>query len=383
MKKTPEKKAGKLSAAELVSLVNKKAGKKIVYDLNEDDPTKIEQWISTGSTWLDCIISRGSKTGIPVGRITELAGEESTGKSYMAAQIAANAQRMGISVIYFDSEAAVTKEFLAKAGCDMDDLVFVPTTSVEQVLETVETFLKATDQQFLFIWDSVAMTPTTSDIEGDFNPQSSMAVKPRVLSKGIGKLIDPIREAKCTFLILNQLKLNIGVQGQHLTQSQKWFTPGGKTLNYAYSLRIWLNKSRAKSSFVKDEKGFPIGSLVKCRLEKSRFGGQERTCEFQISWGDEVRILDEESLVLALQNSPHLKTGSWYTIIYDDGTEEKFRKDDWATKYKTEEKFRNRVLELLDEEVVRKFADRTGNANDFYTQEPQEKMTIDDIVKGF
>jgi hypothetical protein len=154
-------------------------------------------------------------------------------------------------------------------------------------------------------------------------------------------------------------------------------------LNYAYSLRIWLNKSRAKSSFVKDEKGFPIGSLVKCRLEKSRFGGQERTCEFQISWGDEVRILDEESLVLALQNSPYLKTGSWYTIVYDDGTEEKFRKDDWATKYKTEEKFRNRVLELLDEEVVRKFADRTGNANDFYTQEPQEKMTIDDIVKGF
>lgn len=366
MKKKLDKAVGKLSVAELASLVNKKAGKKVIYDLNTEDPTKIEQWIPTGSTWLDSIISRGMTTGIPVGRMTELAGEESTGKSYMAAQIAVNAQKMGITPVYFDSEAAITKDFLEKAGIDMSDFVFIPTTSVEQVLETVESLLQATSQQFLFIWDSVAMTPTETDIEGDFNPQSSMAVKPRILSKGIGKLIDPIREAKCTFLILNQLKTNIGATGLYLTDSQKWFTPGGKTLNYAYSLRIWLNKSRAKKSYVKDEKGFPIGSLVKCRLEKSRFGGQERTCEFQISWGDEVRILDEESILIAISNSPFVKSGQWKAIVFDDGTEEKFREADFPKKYKEDERFRNRVLEILDEEQVRKFANRTGHADTFY-----------------
>ena len=375
MKKKSDKKAGKLSVSELASLVNKKAGKKVVYDLNQDDPTKIEQWIPTGSTWLDSIISRGMKSGIPVGRMTELAGEESTGKSYMAAQIAANAQKMGITPVYFDAEAAVTKEFLQKAGCDMEDFLFIPTTSVEQVLETVENLLQVSSQQFLFIWDSVAMTPTVSDIEGDFNPQSTMAVKPRILSKGIGKLIEPIWDARCTFLILNQLRTNIGAQGLYLTDSQKWFTPGGKTLNYAYSLRIWLNKSRAKSSFVKDEKGFPIGSLVRCRLEKSRFGGQERTCEFQISWGDEVRILDEESLLTAISNSEYLKPGQWKTLIYADGTEEKFRGDDFPTKFNNSEKFKQRVLEILDEEQVRKFADRTGEADTFFSKQEEGEGT--------
>ena len=371
MKKQVEK-TGKLSVRDLQAMLNKKAGMNIVHSLKEDNPTEVKQWIPTGSTWLDSIICRGKKTGLPVGKIVELAGEEATGKSYMAAQIAVNAQKMGITPVYLDSESAISPEFLEMMGCDLENLLYVQAVSVEKTLEIIEDLLKTADQQFLFIWDSMALTPTTSDLEGDFNPQSSMAVKPRILSKGLSKLIIPIAQSQSTLLILNQLKLNIGAEGnpKYMTQSQKFFTPGGKALAYAYSLRIWLTGSKAKDSFVYDDKGFRVGSLVKARLEKSRFGSQGRTCQFQILWGDGTGVLDDESLFEALKGSPYLATGSWNTLTYADGAEEKFRTVEWAEKMK-DEKFRSRIMELVDEEVVRKFDDRTGDASDFFDVEKE------------
>ncbi len=166
--------------------------------LREANPTEVVEWIPTGSRWLDSIICRGKPAGIPVGKIVEIAGLESTGKSYMAAQIAANAQRMGMDVVYFDSESAIDPSFLEKAGCDLDTLLYVQAMSVEMVLETIESLMGSNDNKMLFVWDSLAFTPSTSDIEGDFNPQSSMAVKPRILSKGFSKLNIQIANKGCT-----------------------------------------------------------------------------------------------------------------------------------------------------------------------------------------
>ena len=160
---------GKVSIAEMRKLLNKKAGGSVAYNLNEDNPTDVKKWIPTGSRWLDSIICRGKQAGIPMGKIVEIAGLESTGKSYMASQIASNAQKMGIDVVYFDSESALDSSFLEKAGCDVDNVLYVQATSVEAVLEYIEELL-GTGNQFLFVWDSLAFTPSKSDIEGDFNP---------------------------------------------------------------------------------------------------------------------------------------------------------------------------------------------------------------------
>ena len=103
-RKQKVEKAGKLSIKEMQKLVNKRAGMEVAFDLQEDNPTLVKEWIPTGSRWLDSIICRGKYAGIPAGKIVEIAGLQATGKSYMAAQIAANAQPMGYDVIYFDSE---------------------------------------------------------------------------------------------------------------------------------------------------------------------------------------------------------------------------------------------------------------------------------------
>jgi len=135
---------------------------------------------------------------------------------------------------------------------------------------------------------------------------------------------------------------------------------------YNASLRIWLTGRKAKSAFVKDENGFTIGSEVKATLKKSRFGTERRQCTFQIMWGaDEVRILDEESWFEAIKASEHIQqAGAWYSLVYEDGTTEKFQATRWMEKLE-DPKFKSRVLELMDIEVIGKYRDRQGSIESF------------------
>ena len=369
-KSKTDPKAGRVSMQDLMKLVNKKAGRNVAHNLTGDNPTEVKEWIPTGSRWLDSIICKGQRAGIPVGKISEIAGLESTGKSYMAAQIAANAQKQGKLVVYFDSESAIDPSFLERTGCDLEQLMYVQASSVEFVLETVEELLGAAEQQILFIWDSLAFTPSTSDVEGDFNPQSSMAVKARILAKGMSKLIIPIADKQATFLVLNQLKANIpsGPNARIIAMTTPYMTPGGKALQYSYSLRVWLTGRKAKSAFIEDDKGFRIGSEVKAKLEKSRFGTQGRNCAFRILWGtEEIGIRDEESWFEAIKTSDCLTSaGAWYTLTMPDGYTKKFQPSKWTETVKTDKEFRDNILKLMDEEVVQKFDRREGSAEQFY-----------------
>jgi len=368
MSKVTNIKPGKLNIAEIQKALNKKAGRKIAHSLQQDNPTEVREWIPTGSRWLDSIICKGQLAGIPVGKISEIAGLEATGKSFMAAQVAANAQKMGIDVVYFDSESAIDPSFLERTGCDLERLTYIQAENVEFVLETIEELLSA-DNKWLFIWDSLALTPSISDLEGDFNPQSSMAVKPRILSKGMSKLTVPIANSQATFLVLNQLKTNI-TRSPSEAMVTPWVTPGGKAMHYAYSLRIWLTGRKAKAAFVTDDNGFRIGSEVKAKLEKSRFGTQGRNCVFKILWGDEeIGIQDRESWFEAIQISDNMKqSGAWFALVYEDGTEEKFQRKNWTEKLK-DEKFYNRVLKIMENDIIMKFDNRTGKAEDYYDSE--------------
>lgn len=365
-------KAGRVSMQDLMKLVNKKAGREVAHDLTGDNPTEVKEWIPTGSRWLDSIICKGQAAGIPVGKVTEIAGLQSTGKSYMAAQIAANAQKQGKLVVYFDSESAIDPDFLERAGCDLERLMYIQASSVEFVLETIEELLGAADDQLVFIWDSLAFTPSVSDVEGDFNPQSTVATKARILAKGMSKLVIPIADQKATFIVLNQLKTNIpqGPMARQIAMTTPYITPGGKAMHYSYSLRIWLTGRKSKAAAVVDEKGFKIGSEVKVKLEKSRFGTEGRNCTFRILWGThDIGIQDEESWFDAIKGSKHMASaGSWYTLTLGDYSK-KFQPSKWTQLVKTDDEFRNKILELMDIEVIQKFDKREGTAADFYDDE--------------
>lgn len=355
-------KIGRLSLSEMRNLINKKVGMEVAHDLTKDNPTEVKQWIPTGSRYLDSVICRGRTAGIPVGKITEIAGLEGAGKSWMAAQIAANAQAMDIDVIYFDSESAIDPAYLERLGVDLNRMMYIQAASVELVLETIEELLGSNDGQMLFIWDSLALTPAISDVEGDFNPQSSMAVKARILSKGMSKLTVPIANSQSTLLVLNQLKTNIASNPAQRMEvmTNPYVTPGGKAMHYAYSLRVWLTGRKAKSSFIMDGDD-RVGYEVQVKLEKSRFGTSGRRCNFKIMFaGKNPGIQDEESWLDPLVGTENVvQSGAWYTLKYKDGKEQKFQSKTWVDKIKSDEKFKNRVLELMNEELVEKYVLKT------------------------
>ncbi len=357
--------------ADMRKLINKRAGMTVAHNLNEENPTEVTDWIPTGSRWLDSIICKGKLAGIPVGKVTEIAGLEATGKSFLAAQVAASAQQKGIDVVYFDSESAIDPAFLEKAGCDVSTLLYVQAQSVEFVLETIEDLLANNENRMLFIWDSLALTPAISDVEGDFNPQSSMAVKARILAKGMSKLTVPIANSQSTFLVLNQLKSNI-TRSPSEALTTPYVTPGGKAMIYAYSLRVWLTGRKAKAAYITDESGFRIGSEVKVKLEKSRFGTQGRQCNFKILWGtDDIGVQDDQSLFEAIKGSKYMtSSGAWYSLQMGDGKVEKFQPSKWEQKM-ADPAFKQRVYDVMDEEVIQKFDKRLGNAEDFYEEKSE------------
>jgi len=367
-----------LSSKDIAKMINKKAGRSVAHTSDQENPANIKDWIPTGSRWLDSIICRGQLAGIPVGRVTEIAGLESSGKSYMAGQVASEAQKKGIKVLYFDSEATMTSEFLEKLGCETggeNQILIIQPDDVEMVLETMEMCMaNDPDNRYLFILDSLAMTACRADHEKDFNPQSSMAQMPRVLSIGMKKLVVSLSKTQSTFLVLNQLKTNINVSNPMMMLSQPWFTPGGKAMIYAYSLRVWLTGLKGKRTFIEDDNGYRIGSEVKAKLEKSKFGTQGRICNFKILWGgSEVGILNDESLLNAIKPSDKLKnSGAWFNL---EGYDKKFQAATFPKLMQSDPKFSKLVYDIMDEEVIRKFENKTGKASDFYEEEDKNETS--------
>ena len=183
-----------------------------------------------------------------------------------------------------------------------------------------------------------------------------MAVKPRIFSKAFPKLTIPLANNQCTLVLINQMKTNI-TSNVAEAMTTPWIAPGGKAIEYFCSQRIWLTKRKAKAGYVNNDKGLRIGSEVKAKIEKSRFGTEGRTCAFKILWGDKVGIQDEESWLEALRLSGSSKFrvgGGWYYLTDSKGKEHKFRASSWTTKLK-DQKFRTMVFEIMDEEIIRKF----------------------------
>ena len=365
-----KKKPGKMDLEAIKKRINKTTGMNVAHDLTKDNPTEVKQWIPTGSRWLDSIICRGKMAGIPVGKITEIAGLPATGKSFMAAQVAGNAQKMDMQVVYFDSESSLDPAFLRRAGCELSTLMYVQAVSVEKVLETIEDLMSASSEtQWLFIWDSIANTACETDIEGDFNPLSSMAVKARTMGKAFRKLTIPLANQQSTLILINQLKTNI-TRSIAEAMTTPFVAPGGKAIEYNCSLRVWLTKRKAKNAFTTDNSGFRIGSEVKVKLEKSRFGTEGRRATFQILWGSDVGIQDEESwfTALKLSGTDKLKqAGGWYTLIDKKGYEHKFQVSKWVEKLK-DKNFRQLVYDLMDEVIIHRF-DKTANEIDLGDEE--------------
>jgi len=378
IKAKKEEKAGKVSIRDLQVLVNKKAGFNVAYLPSEnEDPALIKDWISTGSTWLDYIIAKGQVGGVPAGRVTEVAGLESSGKTYMALQIAKNAQKKGYRIVFFDSESTTDHNFMKSIGLDLENILYIQAKSIEFVMETIETLMSNSEEKMLFIWDSYANTPSESELEQEkMNPTSGVAVAARVNALALKKLTIPLSNHQSALLILNQLKHKIGrtPAETNAIKFDPYETPGGKSFHYAFSLRIWLTGKKTQAGVVLDERGYRIGNEVVVKLRKSKFGTEARQCAFKIITGaDPLGIMDEESWLEAIEGSDKLVNGTWKELTLLDGTKEKFQNGSWLEKLKNP-KFRETILAIMKDEMIKKFSEKTGDPKNYYNKYDSEEV---------
>jgi len=373
-----KKEIGKIDLNKLKNLMNKIAG------ANVTEAAPVKEWISLGSVVLDSMICRGKVAGLPVGKIIELAGEESTGKSYFAIQAARMAQLMGMLVIYLDAESALDPEFVQRAGVDMDNnFIYIQTTSVEKTLEQIEAILDSvgTEHKILFIWDSLAATPVESDAS-DFDPNSTVGVKARIMSKALAKLAIPLYRNQATLLILNQLKTYIPQKGEHPLAVEKYVTPAGKSMDYFASLRIWLTKKKGSKHHAEDDEGNRIGSHVKVQLKKSRYGTENRTCELQLMWSDQVYVREIHTILDIIRRSEYYSGGGagWFTISSSSDKKYKLQGlSNFENLYNDDLEFRNLILDILREELIVKFEKRLGSHHDNDNITSEEKENIEEV----
>lgn len=203
-------------SADLIKQVNKEAGMRKAFNLGTDEaPTTVKRWISTGSRQLDYIISNRRNGGLPEGRIIEIQGPTSIGKSHLTYEVAKATQRMGGIVVYIDTENATSVENLESVGVDVRKrFVFIQETCIEEIFKVIESTIEKArnlkaDVPVTVIWDSVAASAPKAEIDGEYD-QNTIGLAARVLSKGFRKITHVIGDKNVCLLLVNQQRVKIG-----------------------------------------------------------------------------------------------------------------------------------------------------------------------------
>jgi len=262
-----------------------------------DKPVQVDA-ISTGSLGLDIALGVG---GMPRGRIIEVFGPESAGKSTLVLHILANAQKLGLRCAFIDAEHSLDPAYAAAIGVDVDSLLISQPASGEEALE-ITSMLVASGGVGVVAIDSVAALTPQSEIDGEMG-QQGVGQQARLMSRAMRKLAAPADRTQTLLLFTNQIREKVGVMfGSPET------TPGGRALRFYATQRIDLRRIQT----LKDGET-AIGQRVRAKVVKNKVASPYRTAEFDITYGQGIDIAGE-LLDLGVELGQIKKSGSWYTI---------------------------------------------------------------------
>lgn len=324
---------------------------KVAYFLDGQDttPTDIKEFISTGSTMLDLAIANKPNGGIAVGRITEINGLESSGKSLIGAHILAETQKKGGVAVYIDTENAVSEEFLKVLGIDTSQLLYLQLQTVEEIFQAIEEIVLKVreaekDRLVTILVDSLAAASTQVEIDADFEKDGWATSKAIIISKAMRKITQMIGRQRIALVFTNQLRAKLGVMF-----GDPWTTSGGKALPFHASTRIRLkNKGR-----ITDTKKNVLGMTILAQVVKNRLGPPLRHAEFPLYF--ESGIDDVGSWLEVMKKHKLVKSaGAWYTYTDVAGEEYKFQSKDFL-KILEENSLKDEVYDRICDKVILKY----------------------------
>lgn len=292
---TDSKATGRDDAVQrVIAQIEKQYGQGAIMQMDEQQYAKIEG-IETGSLSLD--IALGGR-GIPRGRVTELFGPESSGKTTLALHVIANAQRVGGVAAFIDAEHALDTTWAKRLGVDVSSLLVSQPDTGEQALDIVEMLVSSNSVDVIVV-DSVAALTPKAEIEGEMG-DSHMGLQARLMSQAMRKLTSIINKSKTALVFINQIRMKIGVMfGNPET------TTGGRALKFYSSVRIDLRRITT----IKDATG-AVGSRVRARVVKNKIAPPFRDTEFDIMFDSGISY-EGDLLDLAVNCQVVDKSGAW------------------------------------------------------------------------